>query len=191
MEAPVPQKAALDNFNVLAQPDGSSCGITTISMLKAFLTGQSVGLTALIEKYLLTGGITAAQFTDLLSLELPDYEVGYRSNLSTAQLIVEIHGQLIKGVPVPVFFGAPDMYNKPWYNFHASVVTAIDLDAQTVGVANAYGYAETLPLDEFLDRMRYGDPSRYPVEQRTALELGLVDVNVMCVVERRKGDTGA
>ena len=184
MEEPEPRNAVLENFGLLAQPDASTCGITTIGMVKAFLSGQAVDPKALSEKYGLTGGITAAEFTGILSKELPAYRVTYKSGLGDGALVGEIHAQLARGLPVPVFFGAPDEYNKPWWNFHASAVTAIDPEAQTVGIANAYGYAETLPLGAFLDRMRYGDLERYPPEQRMLLALGIVDVNAMVVLER-------
>ena len=166
----------------LTQPDGFTCGITTIAMTASCLGGAEVTPESLIQKYSLGGGMKNDEFVTLLSKELPGYSISYVGNLADAELLKAIHKQLTEGYPVPVFFGAENPYHKPWYDFHASVVTGLDLDRETVDIANAYGYAETVSLAEFLDRTSYRGGSKYPFVQRAVLRFGLMDRNSIVVI---------
>lgn len=180
-----PRQAHIDGFNVIAQPDAASCGITTISMLESYFKGQSVDPSSLIQKYELTGGMNTDKFLEILASELPDYKAEYKSKLSDLELIKEIHFELNQGMPVAVFFGAENPYNKPFYDFHASVVIGIDLDNQTVDIANAYGYNETISLNDFLDRTSYRTTGKYPLVQKAVLKLGLMDKNAIFVLNKK------
>jgi hypothetical protein len=185
LEALSPRQAGVGEFNVIAQPDAASCGITTVSMIESFFKDQNVDPNDLIQKYQLTGGMNTDEFLEILSSELPDHEIVYKANLSDSELIKEIHSQLSTGMPVAVFFGAENPYNKPFYDFHASVVTGIDLDGQTVDIANAYGYYETISLNDFLDRMSYSNTDKYPIVQKAVLKLGLMDKNAIFILKAK------
>lgn len=83
--------------------------------------------------------MTNEKFISLLTEELPGYKVTYQYGQSDVELIKAIHMQLKNGIPVPVFFGAENPYNKPYKDFHASVVTGMDLEKKTIGILNVYG----------------------------------------------------
>lgn len=90
--------------------------------------------------------MSVPRFVELLTAELPDYQVTYQHDQSDAELIKAIHGQLKQGLPVPIFLGAENAFNKPHYDFHASVVTGLDLANGKVDIANVYGYEEHISL---------------------------------------------
>ncbi|HWI65096.1 MAG TPA: C39 family peptidase [Symbiobacteriaceae bacterium] len=179
-----PKVVRVDGVKLQAQPDPYTCGITTISVMASFFGKQDVTPQALIAKHSLGGGMTTAQFGELLAQELPGYTVGYRGKGNDSVMIQELHAQLKQGIPVPVFFGAPNPHNQPYYDFHASIVTGLDLAAGQVEIANVYGYQEKLSLVDFLNRMAYRDTKNYPLVQRGVLKFGLMEKNVLYLVHR-------
>lgn len=181
-----PRSVRIEGVKLIAQPDAFTCGITAIATTVSYLTGVDVTPQSLIDKYSLGGGMKSEQFRDLLSKELPNLSVLYAGGMDDSTLLSTIHGQLTQGFPVPVFFGAENPYNKPWYDFHASVVTGMDLDQQKVFIANAYGYAEEISLLEFLNRMSYRGGSKYPFVQRAVTRLGLMDKNAVVLINGNK-----
>lgn len=177
-----PLAVKVDGVLQYTQPDAATCGVTTVSVMAAFAQGRDVPPQTLIEENKLTGGMSSRQLVSLLTQEMPGYAVTYRQKLSDLELIQAIHQQLNAGLPVPVLFGAPNPYNKPNYDFHASVVTGLDLTAEQVRITNVYGYEETISLTEFLNRMSYSGAKRYPFVQRIVLKLGLQPRNAMIAI---------
>jgi hypothetical protein len=184
LKALSPRTVAVEGVALYPQPDAYTCGITTISVTAAFLRQEDLPPALLMEKHGEKGGMKAERFAEILSGELPEYHVDCLQNLGDAELIGKIHEQLKNGVPVPVFFGAANPYNKPFNDFHASVVTGLDLDKSTVRIANVYGFEEQISLNEFLSRMAYRGPN-YPFVQKVVLRLGLMPENVMFQITRK------
>jgi hypothetical protein len=176
-----PQKVSVSGVALYTQPDGFTCGVTSISIVASFLQQKDIPPEALIEKYDLEAGMQADLFTEILKSELPAYNIEYKQNLSNTDLILSIHDQLLNSIPVPIFFGAANPYNEPYNDFHASVVTGLDLVTRQVTILNAYGYIEEISLDEFLNRMSYRPTRDYPLIQKAVLRLGLMDKN--CIVQ--------
>lgn len=141
----------------------------------------------LLEKYDLPekGGMNYDQFLKYLSLELPEYEIKYINGLDDFELIKAIHEQLARNIPVPVFFGSLNPYNEPFYEFHASVITGIDLEKKQVNIANVYGYEEQISLMEFLNRMSYREIEKYPFMQRMIIKMGLIDTNSVFLIKKK------
>jgi hypothetical protein len=179
LDALSPQSVKVENVHQYTQPDAFTCGITTIAITSSFLNNADIPPQSLITKYSLGSGMKTEAFVDLLSKELPGYAVKYARVANDFELIKDIHTELAAGIPVPVFFGAENPYNKPWYDFHASVVVGLDLQKQQVDIVNAYGYMENITLTDFLDRMAYRNGSKYPFVQRAVAKLGLMDKNAM------------
>lgn len=180
-----PQAVKVDGVKLQKQPDGFTCAATTVSVVVAFCTGKDMTTAILQEKYGPRAGNKTEEFVDMLTRELPDYAAAYRSGLSDGDLVKAIHQQLTSGTPVPVFFGAENPYNKPLYDFHASVVTGIDLAEQRVDIANVYGYEEHISLAEFLNRMSYRGARNYPMVQRVVAKLGLQKKNAIVELIRK------
>lgn len=172
-----PQTVSVDGVELQTQPDGFSCGVTTISVVDAFIQQKDITPQALITKYSLPGGMTPDQFTDIFSKELTNYAFSYKTNLSDVDLLLGIHSQLKKGIPVPIVFGAANPFNKPYYDFHASVVTGLNLDTNEVTILNVYGFEEKLSLQDFLNRMAFRPTKDYPFIQKFVIKLGLNGTN--------------
>ena len=85
-------------------------------------------------------------------------------------MIKDIHASLNSQNPVVIFFGAPNPDNKPYYDFHGSVIYGINLDSETITIANVYGYNEEISLVDFLNRMSYAEISKYPFFQKISIK---------------------
>lgn len=180
-----PKMVKVGGIKLYTQPDAYTCGVTTVCTVVSFLSHNDLQPEYFIEKYSLAGGMTTSVFSDILVKELPGYEVTYQHGQSDLELIQTIYRQLKNGVPVPVFFGAANPYNKPYNDFHASVVAGIDLENQMVDILNVYGYEEQVSVVEFLNRMSYRGTKDYPIVQRAVLKLGLMDKNSVFVLAKK------
>jgi hypothetical protein len=174
-----PRLVCIEGVKIYTQPDDSTCGITAISTVVSYLKGGEVSPEELIIKYSIPekGGMNYDGFLKYLTLELPEYKIEYAGGLDDSELIKAIHEQLVRNIPVPVFLGSLNPYNEPFYDFHASVVTGIDLEKNRVNIANAYGYEEVIPLLEFLNRMSYREIDKYPFMQKLIIKMELIDNN--------------
>ncbi len=185
VDAMNPQTVSVEGVKLLTQPDGFTCGETTICVTASFCGQKEITPQELITQYQTKGSMNPARFVEILSQELPGYTVTYRHNLNDAELLQGIHDQLQQGIPVPVFFGAPNPFNKPYYDFHASVVTGLDLAGQQVTIANVYGYEEKISLTDFINRMSYRGTGNYPFVQKAVLKLGMMDKNTYIMMEKK------
>jgi len=177
----------IEGLEIYTQPDDLTCGIATLSTVVSYLTEEEIFPEDLASKYNIPekGGMNYDQFLNYLSLELPEYEIKYSSGLNDFELIKAVHHQLTDGMPVPVFFGSPNPYNKPFYDFHASVVTGINLEEGQVDIANVYGYKERISIVDFLNRMSYREIDKYPFMQKIIIKLELVDTNSIFLIKKK------
>ena len=180
-----PKTVKVDGIKLYTQPDAYTCGVTTACVVVSFLNNTDLQPKYLIEKYSLARGMTTSKFGEILAKEIPNFEVTYRHGQSDLELMKAIYRQLKNGAPVPVLFGAANPYNKPYNDFHASVVVGIDLEKQRVDIFNVYGYKEQISVVEFLNRMSYRGTKAYPIVQRTVLKLGLMDKNSVFILSKK------
>ena len=180
-----PRVILLEDVPVHLQPTSTACGITTVSIIASYLFDEAVSPEVLLQKYNLssTDGINQKQMLKYLSMELPGYTVGYKSNLTDSAVVEHIHEQLHLGIPVPVIFSAPNPANEPYHDFHASVVTGLDLEREIVEISNPYGYSESLSLLEFLNRISFRTIRHLPFIQKCVIRLGLVKQNSLYAIE--------
>jgi len=83
-----------------------------------------------------------------------------------------------------IFFGAYNPFNEPHYDFHASPVTGINLDSETITIANVYGFSEEISLVDFLNRMSFAETRKYPLIQQFILVMtNLMDRNVYFLID--------
>ncbi len=166
-----PRVIALDGFLIKAQPDSFSCGITTVTNLSNYVNKTNYDVQDLIDKYASSKGSSSDEdMTGWLQGELPGRTISYKTNVTNAEMIRDIHASLKNNNPVVVCFGAPNPYNEPYYDFHASVVYGMNLDVETITIANSYGYSEEISLVEFLNRMSYTETNKYPFFQKISLK---------------------
>lgn len=175
-----PRVVMLDGIIIKKQPDAVSCGITTVAVMSNYFNQTDQEVNDLIDKYDSKGNTDAVE---LLQRELPGRNVVFKANVANDAMIRDIHSSLIRGNPVMVFFGAPNPYNEPYYDTHGSVVYGIDLDSETITIANSYGYSEEISLVDFLNRMAYAERDRYTFGQRFVWKFIRVNKNMYVVVE--------
>ena len=164
-----PRAIELDSITIKAQPESSTlCGITTVTVMSNYYNNTDLEPGDLIEKYNVktTGGSSGDDMIRWLQGELPGRNINFKANGTDEEMIRDIHTSLKNDNPVVVFFGAPNPYNEPYYDSHGSVVYGIDLDRQTVTIANSYGYREEISLVEFLNRMSFTERDKYTSSQR-------------------------
>jgi len=179
-----PRAVELSGVPVLTQPNASTCGITAVTVAANFLNGETDSVADLIARHQVdtSKGTNQDDLVTWLSGELPDRTVEYHHDKPNDEMLSVVHASLVRGVPVVVFFGSENKFDPPHYDFHASVVYGLDLDAQTVTIANSYGFAESTSLVDFLNRMNFSERSNYPSGQQFALNFGLVSTNMVFVV---------
>jgi len=181
------QTKVLRDFLIKTQSNEYTCGITSITMVNAYLN-EDYTVEELIDKYDLSlkGGMTSSDFRDQLNTILGDgYGVRVYENISNSSVLDYINCQLGQGLPVPVFYVAPNPYNKPKYDIHSSVVIGINCENETVQVANPYGYVEDLTLTIFLNRMNLLAGDLLPFMQTINIRLGIVKPNTIFLINEK------
>ena len=166
-----PRIIELENVLIKKQPTSSTCGITTVTIMSNYFNSTNHEASDLIKKYNVNSsrGSSRDDILRWLRGELPEKNIEYKSNGTSVEMIMNIHNLLNNNIPVPISFGSLNPYNKPFYDFHASVVYGINLDNETITIANTYGYIEKLTLIEFLNAMSFTEIDKYPLFQQTAL----------------------
>ena len=187
LQALNPRVVSVEGVPIYEQPDAYTCGITTVSAVASYLRQEDVPPASLIEKYGIKGGMNEYKFYEILAKELRGFQVRFMNDLSDTELINAVHESLKNGFPVPVFLGSANPYNKPFNDFHASVVTGMNLNTLQVQIANVYGYEEQISLNEFLNRMAYRGPN-YPLVQKVVLRLGLMPENLIFQITKQSGN---
>ena len=165
-----PRAIMLDSITIIVQPDDSSCGITAVAIVSNYYNHADLDATALIERYN-TRGSSHDDMIESLQGEIPGCAITLRKDVTDSEMLQEIHASLSSSNPVLICFGSLNPYNEPRYDFHASVVYGIDLDSETITIANTYGFSEEISLVDFLNRMSYTEIRKYPLFQQFVLVL--------------------
>jgi hypothetical protein len=173
-----PKAIELNNISVKTQPTPTTCGITTVTIISNYFNNTDYEANDLIEKYSITaGGASDSDLMEWLREELPERTIAYKSNGTDEEMIRDIHASLNDNSPVMISFAAPNPYNEPYYDFHGSVVFGIDLDNETIMIANSYGYIEAISLVDFLNRMSFTEIDKFPLGHRFMMKIKGVDRN--------------
>jgi len=179
-----PKFIVLDNITVKTQPNSSTCGITSITIITNYYNKTNFGVNDLIKKYNVntSKGSTFDDMKRWLQGEMPEKNIVLKANETNVEMIRNIHSSLNNNNPVLISFGAPNPYNKPFYDFHASVVYGINLNNETILIANAYGYLEEISLTEFLNRMSVTEIDKYPLIHQFILINNRRDLNTYYLI---------
>ena len=159
-----PRVIILDAIEVKTQPTATTCGITAVAVMSNYFNHTDYEALDLMEKY------STRDVSDWLQGELEGRTTVFHANGSNDAMIRDIHASLCDGKPVLIYFGAPNPYNAPYYDFHGSVVYGMNLDSETILIANVYGYCEELSLVDFLNQMAFAETRKYPFIQRFVLK---------------------
>jgi len=175
-----PRVIALDNISIKKQPDSSTCGITAVTVMSNYYNNTNYEANDLIAKYNSKG---TTDVTELLQKELPGRSITVKSNVTNDEMIRDIHASLKDNNPVVIYFGAPNPYNEPYYDSHGSVVYGINLDSETITIANSYGYEEEISLVDFLNKMSFAERDKYTNAQRFLWKFIKVNKNQYILVK--------
>jgi len=178
-----PRVIEISNISIKKQPNAYTCGITTVTVVSNYFNHTGFEVNDLIRKYNASNGSTVNDIKKWLAGELPGRVIVHESNRSNEEMIRNIHASLNANNPVVIFFGSPNPYNKPYYDFHGSVVYGIDLDSQTVTIANSYGYEEKTSLVDFINRMSYSEINKYPPVQQFQIRRNRMDRNTYFLIK--------
>jgi len=177
-----PRAIELNDIAIKTQPDAYTCGITTVTVMSNYCNGTDYEVSDLINKYNASNGSTVNDIKKWLKGELPEKSIVYESNGSNESMMRNIHDSLSNNHPVAILFGSPNPYNKPYYDFHGSVVYGMNLDSQTITIANSYGYREETSLVDFLNRMLYTELDKYPSVQQFQIRRNRMDRNAYFLI---------
>ena len=175
-----PRVIELDHISIKAEPDSTSCGITTVAVMSNFFNNTDYEPSDLMEKYHSKGN---TDFLELLQKELPGRTVVFHSNGTDAEMLQDIHASLNNNKPVFILFAAPNPYNEPYYDSHGSVVYGINLDHETVTIANSYGYREEISFVDFLNRMSFTERDKFSFMQQLIWKISPPDKNMYILIE--------
>ena len=162
-----PRAIELEGISIQAQPTSGTCGITAVAVASNFINHTDYAPGDLIKKLGITKeGASDSDMLDWLQRELPGRKITHQSNGTDEAMIRDIHASLMKNNPVVISFAAPNPYNIPYYDSHASIVYGLDLGNETITIANVYGYIEDISLVEFLNRMSFTERDKFPFWHR-------------------------
>jgi len=175
-----PRAMELDGLTIKAQPDSTTCGITTVAVISNYYNDTDFEANDLMAKH---GSKGTTDMAELLEKELPGKTIAFKSNVTNEEMIRDIHASLKSNDPVAVYFGAPNPFNEPYYDSHGSVVCGIDLENESITIGNSYGYREVISLVDFLNRMSYAERDRYTPAQRFVWKFTRVNKNQYFLIE--------
>jgi len=178
-----PRNIELSGISIKTQPNAYTCGITTVTVVSNYFNGTDFEVNDLIKKYDASNGSAVSDMKKWLTGELPENIIVHKANETNEEMIKNIHASLNDNNPVVIFFGSPNPYDKPYYDFHGSVVYGIDLDNQTITIANSYGYREETSFVDFLNRMSYTEIDNYPTVQQFQIKRNRQDRNTYFLIK--------
>jgi hypothetical protein len=185
LESLQPKIIKLNNIINKTQPNSKTCGITSVTIISNYFNNTNYEVNDLIKKYNvnISKGSYNNDIKQWLQGEIPDRNIEIKLNGTNEEMIKNIHTSLDNNNPVLIIFGAPNPYNKPFYDYHASVIFGIDLDNAIITIANAYGYIEELSLVEFLNRMSLTEIDKYTLFHQSLKIMNRMDMNTYFLIK--------
>ncbi len=154
-----------------------SCGYAVIQMFSAW-DGGNITEQSLYDEYGRVVTSTGQSFCDEMNKQFPKYKTTMHKFLTDSQLLGMVYESLKAGVPVPFEWAAK--HDGEW-TLHYSLVTGVDLANDKVVVANPYGYAEELPVSEFLSRTSFEAYENMPLFLKLGFAFGVFEENTVFI----------
>lgn len=156
-----------------------SCGYAVIEMFSAW-NGERITEEDLYDEYGRVATSTDSAFCDEMNLRFPEYTTQMYTYQTNTEMIDRIYDSLASGMPVPFEWAA--LYEDEW-TLHYSLIIGLDIPADTVTVANPYGYIEQISLDEFIGRTTFEAYENMPLFLKLGFAFGLFDKNTVFIVD--------
>ena len=173
------QAYLIDNIDVFEQ--NVSCGYAVIEMFSKF-NNLDITEKSLYEKYGKVVTSTGKSFENEMNILFTNYKTTMYKYLKNTELIDKIYDSLSIGLPVPIEWAAK--YNNEW-TLHYSLVIGLDINNDSVTVANPYGYIENISIKEFLDRTSFRSYKKMPIFLKLGFAIGLFEKNTIFIIENK------
>ena len=155
-----------------------SCGYACIEMFSAW-NGGSLSEEDLYNEYGKVVTSTGDKFSEEMNKRFPEYTTTIHKYMKNEDLIDAAYDNLASGVPVPFEWAAK--YGDVW-TLHYSLLVGMDIPNNKISVANPYGYAEDISVDEFLQRTSFEAYENMPFYFKLAFAIGLFEKNTIFTV---------
>ncbi len=160
-----------------------SCGYAIIEMLSNWV-GKGITEQSLSDEN--GGAITTAigdGFLNEMTKQFPEWQTVRHKELTNSELLKTMYASLAAGMPVPIEFAAQRLVGdeKIW-TLHFAVVTAMDLQKDSIVVQNPYGYEEAYSVDDFLKATRYDSYENMEIFLRLGFIFGLFSKNTIYTI---------
>lgn len=173
-DATYSQKVEVTGINLVTQH--ISCGYASIEMISEFY-GHKVTEDDLDAKN--NGAVSTAStggFLKEINASIEGKDFVKKTYLTNDNYLKEIHNSLTKNNPVAIEWTAK--YEDEW-TLHFSVVTAMDLTNDQITIYNPYGYIETIPSDDFIQRTTFKAYKNLPLFLNFGFAFGAFDKNAL------------
>lgn len=168
---------SVDGVEVITQD--VSCGYAVIEMFAKWC-GTEITEESLYAEYGKVVTSTGRKFRDEMNKRFPAYLTEIHKYLKDSELIGLAYESLERGVPVPFEWAAK--YGEDW-TLHYSLMIGMDIQNDTVTVANPYGYYEEISVEELLERTSFDAYEKMPLFFRLAFAFGIFEKNTVFLVE--------
>lgn len=179
-------RAELEDIPVMAQSTAHTCAAVSMAIV-----GTHQGQDA-TEEGLLTAlglaergtGMLPGAYLHCANEALAPLSASLVNPTSRAEILNVISGSLEAGMPVVIFYAAPDDWNPPHHNTHYAVVYGIDVERGAVKLSNPYGYLEELSFEALYEGLDFTSYAGEPLSFRLARRVGMVKGNNLFVFEK-------
>ena len=162
-------------------PQKYSCGYAVIQMISQW---NNTGLTeeALYMEHGKIVTSTGRAFAKEMNRKFSEYKTRMYKYLKNTQLIDKVYESLCAGVPVPFEWAAK---KDDGWTLHYSLITALDVPANKITIANPYGFVEEIAIEDFLKRTSFDAYEKMPLFINLGFSYGVFEKNTIYVLESR------
>lgn len=160
-----------------------SCGYAILEMLA---TWQGMDLTEADLLKMNNNKVTTAignGFKEEITKQFPQWNVTRYVNCSNRDLLIRVYKSLENGYPVPFEWAAKDTNNN--WTLHFSLIVALDLNNNSVQIANPYGYMQELSIQDFIKATRYESYENMEWYFETGFNVGLFNKNTIYIIQAK------
>lgn len=176
----------LAEFPILKQQTAYTCNVTSMAIVRNFLGVSTTEQSIRSELGVLsrTSGMLPNKYLHYAkqAFQPIGLTVTLENPTSQTEVLNLFSESLARGLPVIVFYAAPDAWNMPEFNTHYAVVYGVDMQDATVQISNPYGYAEQLAFADLFSGLDFSSYAEAPFSFRLARTFGLVKPNSLFIL---------
>ena len=178
----------LSDFPIMTQKTDHTCYVVSMAIVRNYLGDKTTESDLLNELGLQsrTTGMLPSEYISCANEAFSplSYKVSLVNPSSQTQILTIVTDSLENGLPVIIFYSAPDYWHETDYNTHYGVIYGIDMEGERVLLSNPFGYSEELSFSELYSGL---DFSRYPSEPfafQLGRKFGVIQRNNLFIIEK-------